>query len=264
MAKRLNSPQHQEQMRMKTLNFGHRGASAYAPENTLAAFNLAFDMGADGVELDVSLTKDRVPVIIHDDRVDRTTDGRGAVRDLTLAEIKRLDAGAKFDAKFRGEKIPTLAEVLSTAGKRGIVNIELKSGTLSNVGLEVVAIARVIEETGAADRVIVSSFNHFALHRMHALIPRVPLGLLYFNRVPISYPQEALRPLARPTALHPRFVVVTPQFMRWARGKHYQVNTWTVDEPEEMRRLIALGVDSIMTNKPDVLCHVLLDRAASS
>jgi glycerophosphoryl diester phosphodiesterase len=248
---------------MQTLNFGHRGASAYAPENTLAAFNLAFDLGADGVELDVSLTQDGVPVVIHDDRVDRTTDGRGAVKDMTLAEIQRLDAGAKFDAKFRGERVPTLAEVLSTVGKRGIVNIELKSGKLADVGLETAAIARVIEESGAADRVIISSFNHFALHRMHDLDARLPIGFLYFNRVPISLPYVETRPLARPTALHPRFVVVTPGFVKWARGKNYQINTWTVDEPEEMRRLIALGVDSIMTNKPDVLRQVLAGGASA-
>ena len=249
---------------MQTLNFGHRGASAYAPENTLASFNLAFDLGADGVELDVSLTKDGVPVVIHDDRVDRTTDGRGAIRDMTLAEIKRLDAGAKFDAKFRGEKILTLAEVLSTVGKRGIVNIELKSGKLANVGLETAAIAKVIEETGAVDRVIISSFNHFALHRMHDIDARLPIGFLYFNRVPISFPYAETRPLAHPTALHPRFVVVTPGFVQWARGKKYEINTWTVDEPEEMRRLIALGVDSIMTNQPDVLRRVSIDSASSS
>jgi glycerophosphoryl diester phosphodiesterase len=248
---------------MTTLNFGHRGASAYAPENTLASFNLAFDLGADGVELDVSVTKDGVPVVIHDNRVDRTTDGRGAVSDMTLAEIKRLDAGAKFDAKFRGERIPTLEEVLSTVGKRGIVNIELKSGKLSNVGLEAAAIARVIEETNAVDRVIISSFNHFALHRMHDVDARLPTGFLYFNRVTVSFPYVETRPLARPTALHPRSVVVTPGFVRWARGKHYQVNTWTVDEPEEMRRLIALGVDSIMTNKPDVLRGVLTEDAST-
>ncbi len=247
---------------MKTLNIGHRGASAYAPENTLAAFNLAFEMGADGIELDVSLTKDGVPVVIHDDTVDRTTDGHGAIRDLTLKEVKRLDAGAKFDAKFRGEKIPTLAEVLTTVDERGIVNIEMKSGKLSNVGLETAAVARVIEETHAAERVIISSFNHFALHRMRDLNARLPLGLLYFNRVPISFPYAEIRPLARPTALHPRFIVVTDVFMRWARGEKYTINTWTVDEPAEMRRLIALGVDSIMTNQPDVLRRVLTEAAS--
>jgi glycerophosphoryl diester phosphodiesterase len=242
---------------MKTLNLGHRGASAYAPENTLASFNLAFDMGADGIELDASVTRDGVPVVIHDNRVDRTTDGHGAISEMTLAEVKRLDAGARFGDRFRGEKIPTLAEVLNGPGKRGIVNIELKSGKLSNVGLETAAIAQAIEQTDAVDRVIVSSFNHFALHRIHALDADLPLGFLYFNRVPISFPYAAARPLASPTALHPRFVIVTSGFMKWARGKGYKINTWTVDDPDEMRRLIALGIDSIMTNKPDVLSQVL-------
>jgi glycerophosphoryl diester phosphodiesterase len=242
---------------MKTLNLGHRGASAYAPENTLTSFNLAFDMGADGVELDVSVTKDRVPVVIHDNRVDRTTDGHGAIAEMTLAEVKRFDAGAFFGAKFRGEKIPTLAEVLGGPGRRGIVNIELKSGKLPKVGLEASAIAKVIEETQAHERVIISSFNHFALHAIHALDPRLPLGFLYFNRAPLSFPYMKSQPLVQPTALHPRFVVVTPGFVQWARGRNYKINTWTVDEPDEMRRLISLGVDSIMTNKPDVLSQVL-------
>ena len=242
---------------MKTLNLGHRGASAHAPENTLAAFNLAFDMGADGVELDVSVTQDRVPVVIHDNRVDRTTDGHGAVSEMALAEVKRYDAGAFFGTKFRGEKIPALAEVLDGPGRRGIVNIELKSGKLPNVGLEAAAIAKVIEETQASERVIISSFNHFALHCIHTLAPGLPLGFLYFDRAPLSFPYSKSQPLVQPTALHPRFSVVTTRFMHWARQHDYKINTWTVDEPDEMRRLISLGVDSIMTNKPDVLSQVL-------
>jgi glycerophosphoryl diester phosphodiesterase len=111
------------------------------------------------------------------------------------------------------------------------------------------------------DRVIISSFNHFALHRMHDIDPRLPLGYLYFNRVTISFPYLETHPLARPTALHPRYIVVTPLFMRWALSRHYQINTWTVDEPEEIRRLISLGVDSIMTNKPDVLKQVLQEKS---
>ena len=242
---------------MKTLNLGHRGASAYAPENTLAAFNLAFEMGADGVELDVSVTRDRVPVVIHDHRVDRTTEGHGAVSEMTLAEVKRLNAGAFFAAKFRGEKIPTLAEVLDGPGRRGIVNIELKSGRITNVGLEAAAIARVIEEAKASERVIISSFNYFALNAIHILDPRLPLGFLYFDRALLSFPHANTRPLVQPTALHPHHVLVTPGFVRWARSIDYKINAWTVDDAEEMRRLISLGVDSIMTNKPDVLRQVL-------
>ncbi|CAG0947487.1 partial Glycerophosphodiester phosphodiesterase, partial [Anaerolineae bacterium] len=103
----------------KTLIIGHRGGSAYTPENTLSAFNHALELGADGIELDVTLTKDNVPVVIHDDKVDRTTNGHGLVKDLMLDQIKQLDAGSWFNEKFRGEKIPTLAEVLDTIAPRG-------------------------------------------------------------------------------------------------------------------------------------------------
>ncbi|MCL4393571.1 MAG: glycerophosphodiester phosphodiesterase [Chloroflexi bacterium] len=242
---------------MKPLIFGHRGASAYAPENTLAAFKLAFDLGADGVELDVSVTRDGVPVVLHDDTVDRTTNGRGAVKTMTLEEIERLDAGERFHSKFRGERIPTLEQVLSTEGARGIVNIELKSGRLPIVGLETVAVANVIRKLRAQDRVIISSFNHFALHRIKALDARLTLGLLYFNRVPLPFPLAQERPLAQPAALHPRFTVVTEEFVKWAKGKGYKLNTWTVDDPTEARRLADLGVDSIMSNCPDVLRQAL-------
>jgi glycerophosphoryl diester phosphodiesterase len=242
---------------MKPLIFGHRGASAYAPENTLAAFALAFDLGADGVELDVSVTRDGVPVVLHDDTVDRTTNGRGTVKDMTLEELKRLDAGERFRPKYRGERIPTLEEVLAEVGQRGIVNIELKSGRLAVVGLETVAVANVIRKARAQDRVIISSFNHFALHRIKALDARLTLGLLYFNRVPLGFPRTLGRPFAQPAALHPRFTVVTGEFVKWAKSKGYKLNTWTVDDPAEARRLADLGVDSIMTNCPDVLKQAL-------
>ncbi len=241
---------------MKPLVLGHRGASAYAPENTLTAFNLAFELGADGVELDVTLTRDGVPVIIHDDNVDRTTDGRGAIKSMTLEEVKRLDAGAWFDAKFRGEKIPTLAEALESTRGRGIVNIELKSTTLQTDGLEA-AVAKVIEDTRAGDRVLISSFNPIALYRMSILNSRLPRGLLYADDQALYLRRAWLRPIARPSALHPIWKMIDARFVKWARGKGYKINTWTVDDPEEMRRLIALGIDAIMTNKPDVLRKVV-------
>ncbi|MDE3090063.1 MAG: glycerophosphodiester phosphodiesterase [Chloroflexota bacterium] len=241
---------------MKPLVIAHRGASAYAPENTLAAFNLAFEMSADGVELDVTLTRDGVPVIIHDDNVDRTTDGHGAIKAMTLAEVKRLDAGAWFDAKFRGAKIPTLAEVLETTAGRGTVNIELKSTTLQTDGLEA-TVAKVIDDTHAGERVMVSSFNPFALYRMAILKPQLPRGLLYADRLPLYLRRTWLRPIARPNALHPVWKMIDERLVKWARGKGYEINTWTVDDPEEMRRLIALGVDAIMTNKPDVLRQIV-------
>ncbi len=241
---------------MKTLNLGHRGASAYAPENTLAAFNLALEMGADGVELDVTLTKDGVPVIIHDDAVDRTTDGHGLIQQMTLEQIKCLDAGSKFDPKFAGERIPTLAQALKAVGQRGIVNIELKGTSVQDDGLEIAALP-VIEECRMAERVIISSFNPFALQRMARLDPRLPRGLLYADDLPVYLRRAWLRPVARPTAMHPKYTMIDRKFLVWARGKGYDVNTWTVNEPEDMRRLVQLGIHAIITNKPDVLTQVL-------
>ena len=240
---------------MKPLVIAHRGASAYAPENTLSAFNLALEMGADGVELDVSLTKDGIPVVLHDDTVDRTTNGRGAVNQLTLAQVKELDASNKFE-KYRGEKIPTLEQVLRAVAPRGTINIELKNFALKTDGIEAATLA-AIENTSALDRVMVSSFNPLALRRMCQLEPRIPRGLLYSPRLPIFLRRAWLRPLAHPTAMHPHFSMITREFVAWARGKGYKINTWTVDDPNEMKRLIELGVDGIITNKPDVLRKIV-------
>jgi glycerophosphoryl diester phosphodiesterase len=241
---------------MATLNLGHRGASAYAPENTLAAFDLAFQMGVDGIELDVTLSRDGVPVVIHDDKVDRTTNGHGPIQQMTLAQIKQLDAGGWFNQKYCDEKIPTLAQVFELVGTRGIVNIELKSMSLLNDGLEA-AVGRVVEQAHANGRVIFSSFNPFSLYRMSQVLPRVRRGLLYAEDLPIVLRRAWLRPLARPTAMHPKYTMISPAFVAWARGKGYSINTWTVNEPEEMQRLIGLGIHAIITNKPDVLTKIL-------
>ncbi|MCX7838407.1 MAG: glycerophosphodiester phosphodiesterase family protein, partial [Anaerolineae bacterium] len=227
---------------MKPLILAHRGASAYAPENTLAAFNLAFELGADGIELDVSLTRDGIPVVIHDDTVDRTTNGHGAVNQFTLAELQQLDASNRME-KYRGEKIPTLEEVLRAVGTRGLINIEIKSTGLKTDGVEMAVLA-AIENTGAS-RVLISSFNPLALRRMLLLDPRLPRGLLYAPRLPIFLRRAWLRPLVRPAALHPHFSMVTREWVQWAHARGYQVNTWTVDDPEVTRRLIEWGVDSL-------------------
>lgn len=248
---------------MATLNLAHRGASAYAPENTLAAFDLAFEMGADGVELDVTLSSDRVPVIIHDDKVDRTTNGHGLIQQMTLAQIKQLDAGRWFGDKFAGERIPTLDQVLERIGKRGLVNIELKGMAVRDDGLEA-AVASVVEQVHANDHVIFSSFNPFSLYRMSKILPAVPRGLLYADDLPVFLRRAWLRPLARPTAMHPKHTMITPAFVSWARGKGYAINTWTVNEPDEMQRLIALGINAIITNKPDILGKVLEQTSHAS
>jgi len=176
---------------------GHRGASHAAPQNTLAAFRKAADVGADGVELDVHLSRDGVPVVIHNDSVDATTDGTGLVRDMTLVQLQALDAGAHFDAAFAGERIPTLEEVLAEVGMRLLTNIELKAGQTSAL---VPAVVELVRRMGMATRVWFSSFKPYALYRARALAPEIPCGLLYG---PLNLGTLLLRPFTPHEALHP-------------------------------------------------------------
>jgi len=243
-------------MTKRILNLGHKGASHDAPENTLAAFRLANLQGADGYELDVQLSRDGVPVVIHDFSVDATTDGSGRVSNLTLGELKRLDAGSKFSAAFQGERIPTLSEVFDVMEPHMIVNVELKTASLGDNGLED-AVIRLIRERNLQDRVILSSFNPFSLLRVRRRAPELKVGLLYALDLPLVLRRAWFRLLVRPDALHPHHKMVDVAYMAWAQGRGYQVNTWTVDDPQEMRRLAGLGVDAIITNRPDVLRSVL-------
>ena len=241
----------------KPLNIAHQGASADAPGNTLAAFRLALEMGADGFELDVMLSADGHLVVIHDDTVDRTTDGRGPVRQKTLAELKTLDAGAKFDARFAGERIPTLQEALHlVAGNRAFVNVEIKTDSLKGDGLEEKLVA-LIRGFGLGGRLLISSFNPFALWRMRRLAPDLPLALLYAENQRVYLRNRWFAFLSRPDALNPSFRLATQEHVRWAKSRGYRLYVWTVDEEPEMRRLIALGVDGVITNKPDLLRQVL-------
>ncbi|MBM4466470.1 MAG: glycerophosphodiester phosphodiesterase [Chloroflexi bacterium] len=240
----------------KVLNFAHRGASRHAPENTLAAFRLAREMGADGVELDVQASRDGEAVVIHDFTVDRTTNGQGRVKDKTLAKLRELDAGSWFDARFAGQRIPTLEEVILEVGHQLLLNIELKARAFGSADL-VAEVVRLIEDHNLVHRVIVSSFNPLALRRVKKLNPRIPTGLLYYFDLPAHLLRTLLLLLADPDALHPQKHLVAQDYMDWARERGYRVNVWTVDEPAEMKRLIALGVDGIITNRPDVLTEIL-------
>lgn len=240
----------------RPLNFGHRGAPMVAPENTLASFQKARELGADGVELDVMLCADGEPVVIHDFSVERTTNGHGRVRELTLAQLKALDAGSWFDPQFTGERIPTLREVTAWAGKDMLLNIELKSTSIHGDGLEEKVIA-IVKEFGLEHRVVLSSFNPFALWRVKQLVPHLHTGLLYAGDLPIFLRRAWLRPLARPNALHPHYQMVTDGYIAWARRKRYRINVWTPDQIADWQRLIRQKVDIIITNRPDALAAVL-------
>jgi glycerophosphoryl diester phosphodiesterase len=224
------------------LIFAHRGASNEAPENTLSAFGLAVEQKADGIELDVQLSKDGWPVVIHDFNVDRTTNGVGKVIDYSRAELQALQIEG-------GERIPTLDEVFETFGPQFVYNIEIKDLRLRNLGLEA-AIADRIEGYHLEDRVIVSSFNPFALKRFRKCAPSlIPIALLRDKGLfRFSYVLSG-----KVDGDHPYFSLVTEDYMIWATDRDLKVIVYTVDDPDEARRLIDLGIHGIITNKPAFL-----------
>lgn len=238
----------------RTLIFGHRGASADAPMNTLPAFELAAEQGADGIELDVWRTKDGEIVIVHDATVNKTTDGTGYVQQMTFVQLRELDAGSWFAPQYRGIRMPTLDEVFEAVGRRLIINVELKSETVGTDGLEAL-VAEKVRRHDLARRVIVSSFSPFALRRFRRLMPEVPLGFLYAEDVPrylrlfmIGLPHEAR---------HPHHTMIDAAYMDWARRSGYRVNTWTVNDMARAVELRDLGVDAVMSDHPGQLREAL-------
>jgi glycerophosphoryl diester phosphodiesterase len=231
----------------------HRGASAEAPENTLVAFRRALEIGVDGVELDAHLSADGVPVVIHDPLLERTTDGHGLVKDQPLAALRRLDAGRRFDERFAGERIPTLAEALEAL--RGVrVIVEIKNGPLYYPGIASRVLA-AIAEVGHPS-VTISSFDHPVLLEVKAAAPQVPTAVLYAARPidPVRLARDAGAAL-----LHPNWAYVTGEMVGQAHAAGLRVETWTVDEPAHLRHVIATGVDGVMTNHPDRLRAVLAE-----
>jgi glycerophosphoryl diester phosphodiesterase len=240
----------------RPLNFAHRGASHEAPANTLAAFLLAVELGADGIELDVHLSKDGHVVVIHDFDLAATTNGQGLVCAKTLVELKELDTGSWFDPVFAGQRIPTLQEVIDAVGHRLLLNIELKTSGWGDGGLAA-KVGHIVEQNGLVDRVILSSFNPLTVARARWRTPQIATGLLYAEEMPLFLRKAWLRRLVRPTALHPHYAMVDAQYVWWANKQAYRVHVWTADDPGDMRRLMRAGVDIIITNRPDLLREVM-------
>lgn len=238
----------------KTLVFGHRGARAYAPMNTIPAFELAVKQGAHGVELDVHRSADGYPVIVHDFTVDSTTDGKGRVDSMTLAQLKALDAGSYFDARFAGVQIPTLDEVFEAVGKKLFVNVEIKSVTTETDGVEQV-VADCIARHNMGERVIVSSFNPLALLRFRAVAPDVPIGFLYAKESPDEV-HDALAGKAY-EAYHPHDPLITADHIAPHLAAGRVINAWTVNDPARAVELRDLGVGGIITDKPDLILAAL-------
>jgi glycerophosphoryl diester phosphodiesterase len=240
----------------RPLIFAHRGACRVAPENTLPAFQAALDLGADGVELDVQYSSDGKLVVIHNPTLDETTDGTGRVTAHSFEELRVLDAGARFDPRFAGTRIPSLDEVLALLRSKLLVNIELKAldPATFGLGVDVVAAVRAHDMT---DQVVLSSFNPLALRKAKQAGPEIECALLLAPDLPGWMRRELTRRFSRADGLHPEFPMVDTAYLARARKLGLPVRVWTVNEEADMRRMIELGVDAIITDVPDVLKALL-------
>ncbi|BCB03961.1 putative glycerophosphoryl diester phosphodiesterase YhdW [Bacillus sp. KH172YL63] len=233
-------------------NVAHRGASGYAPENTLASFDLAVKMKADYIELDVQRSKDGELIVIHDTTVDRTTDGSGKVADLTLEELESLDAGSWKGEAFAGERLPTFEEVLDRyRGKIGIV-IELKSPTLYP-GIEE-QVAEALKDhhldTPQNDKIMLQSFDFESMKKMDELLPKVPVGVLAWD--PATTTPEALEEIsAYAEWYNPSYGIVTEEVVENVHSLDMQMASWTARSQEAVDFLYEMDVDAIITDYPD-------------
>ncbi len=233
------------------LVLGHRGASADAPENTLAAFRLAMEQGADGIELDVHLTADGRLCVIHDHSLARTTNGAGLVGEKSASELASLSAGGWFSPVYANEKVPELLEVLEQLPNDTVVNVEIKNGPVFYPGIGKAA-AELLRPWNQKLKLLVSSFDHEVLHEVHQHAPELPLGLLYEAKLydPLAYVKSLPYPVR---SLHLWHQLVTEETVNIAHEAGMMVLVYTVDRQEDVERMIACGVDGIITNKPGKL-----------
>ena len=239
------------------LIFAHRGSKCNRPENTLAAFQEALRVKADGIELDVHLTKDDQLVVIHDEKVNRTTSGKGRVRDLSLAELKQLDAGSWFDRRFKGEAIPTLEEVLKLLKNEnftGFLNIELKTDIINYPGIEEKVVGLIAQET-LPFTIIYSSFNLTTLQRLHALGVKDEIAYLAgkkLQKVRLDKVENFMSSLH----LKKKYVLKYPELLA---SDHRPIRLWGIDSETDMRYAFQHNIAGIFTDFPEKARHIRQD-----
>jgi glycerophosphoryl diester phosphodiesterase len=237
------------------LVIAHRGASAYAPENTLAAFIRAVELNADAVELDAKLLKDGSIIILHDTTLDRTSNGTGSIYRYSFHEIRNLDAGSQFSKEFVGERIPTLEAVFEKIGGDILINVELTNYTRPRDQLPLKVI-RLIQRYKLQKKVLLSSFNPLALMVAKRVDPEIPRALLVHAGEP-EIIRMILRKVVDHIAFHPDQSLITKKLMAEARKNRKIVNAWTVNDRTRMAELLTFGVDGLITDFPDVARNVL-------
>ncbi len=260
MTSRVHAPRPTPQLRSKVV--AHRGFSHEAPENTLAAFRKAADLGVM-IELDVTLAKTGEVVCIHDDDLDRTTDGTGPVAEASLATLRSLDAGSWFDDAFRSERVPTLDEVFAAVGDDIVIDIELKT-TDARMGLAA-AVVDAVRRADRMDRVLVSSFDPFLLEQVRLAEPEIRRAQLVdtFEGSGLAwYLRVLLRNLAFNGQARPDVVIGGDRFVSrgWVerqKRRGYAVMAYTINDPDRMRELVSWGVDAVITDRPDLALETL-------
>lgn len=239
----------------RTRVIAHRGFSGIAPENTLAAVRAAIEVGADMVEIDVTLSADGHIVVLHDETLDRTTNGSGEVSQLTLAELKRLDAGSWFDPSFAGERVPTLDQVLTEVEGRTLLNVEIKSEAVAR-GI-VALVADTIRKLEMIDQVVVSSSSPTALQEVHSLAPDIRTAVLYNDTHHQGRDAVEIATELGATVFNIKRQRLTRRMLRRCRQHDIPVGVYTVNEARRMRRLVKKGIDAIFTDRPDRLIEIL-------
>lgn len=242
----------------KMLAIAHRGASGYAPENTMRAFDKAVDMKADYIEIDVQRSKDGKLVIIHDTKVNRTTNGKGYVKDLTFAELQNLDAGSWMGDEFYGEKIPSFEEVLARYhGKIGIL-IELKAPELyPGIEEDVAKILKMYHlDKAENEEIIIQSFHFESMKKMKRLLPYIPIGVL------ISKKENATVDTVKAFSSYAdyynlNYAILTEDLVHAVKAEGMKVLSWTVRSPETAEYLLSYNIDAIVTDYPD---FVMLEK----
>jgi glycerophosphoryl diester phosphodiesterase len=238
----------------------HRGASAHAPENTLAAFQLAATEGADAIELDAKLSADGQVVVFHDATLERTTNGRGRLSEKSLNELRELDAGSRFSEEYAGQKIPLLAEVLEAFGRRLFINVELSNYRTPHDSL-VPKVCDLVRTHALQSRVLLSSFLPSNLQQAARLLGAVPRGLLAMKGWTGSWARSFGFSFGEYEVLQPHVADASAQQIRRVHRLKRRIFVWTVNEAEAMQRLTDWGVDGISTDDP-VLALRTARRAA--
>ena len=233
------------------IRIAHRGASGIAPENTLAAFKEAIEIGVDAVELDLQGTADGQVVVIHDGSLDRTTDQSGQIKDTSLQTIKQADAGSWFDPKFAGESVPTLTEALVSIADNAIALLEIKDVSITE------SVVRTVQKMDMVEQSVIISFNSSAIQTVRSLEPRLPTGYIIGSKEniqPIQLCQQL--GLLGSNLLNVDHSLVTEDFIYEIRRRGITLWCWTVDDIDRMRELEELGIQGITSNRPEYFSQV--------